>query len=243
MKINEVAKLAGITVRTLHYYDEIGLLKPMEIGSGGYRVYGEKELETLQQILFFKELDFPLGEIKEIMTNPAYNKAEALGNHRELLIEKRDRLNGLISLVENTLKGEKNMSFKEFDTINIEENRKKYAKEIKERWGTTKAYAESEKKTSSYNKEQWGMLNDEGSAILKEFSNNMDLQPNSEEIQGLVKKWQDYITKNFYNCTKEILSCLGIMYTEDKRFTENIDKNGQGTAQFISDAIAVYCKK
>ena len=87
------------------------------------------------------------------------------------------------------------------------------------------------------------MLNDEGIAILKEFSNNMDLQPDSEEIQGLVKKWQDYITKNFYNCTKEILSCLGIMYTEDKRFTENIDKNGQGTAQFISDAIAVYCKK
>ena len=241
MKISEVAKLSGVTVRTLHYYDEIGLLKPSDITEAGYRVYSNKDLETLQQILFFRELDFPLNEIKEIMTNPNYNKNEALNKHKELLMEKRKRIDGLIALINKTIKGDNIMSFKEFDNSKIEENKRKYSEEVKNRWGNTDAYKEYEKKTSSYDKNSWTTINEEMIEILKEFADNRNEDPNSHIVQSLVEKWRAYITSNFYNCTKEILSGLGLMYIGDERFRENIDKYGEGTAEFMAKAIEIYC--
>lgn len=243
MRISEVAKLTGITVRTLHYYDEIGLLKPSEITEAGYRLYSREDLEILQQILFFRELDFPLSQIKEIMNNPNYDKEEALKKQKELLIQQRQRIEGLIKLIEKRIEGDNNMSFKEFDMNEIEENKKKYAKEVKERWGTSKAYEESEKKTSSYNKEKWGDINQETSEIFKGFAELRNSDPGSEEVQELVRRWQKYITDNFYTCTNEILSGLGLMYVEDKRFKENLDKNGEGTAKLMAEAIKIYCSK
>lgn len=242
MKINEVAKLTGVTVRTLHYYDEIGLLKPSRVSESGYRIYSSGDLETLQQILFFRELDFPLDEIREIMQNPTYNKETALQKHRELLLQKRGRIDGLIALVEKALKGESDMSFKQFDTTEIEETRKKYAEEAKQRWGASAAYAEYEEKTGRYDHVQWKALEGEGAAILNEFGRNRCLEPGSREAQALVEKWQDYITKNFYDCTKDILSCLGQMYIGDDRFTRNIDKYGAGTAAFMAAAIEIFCQ-
>lgn len=243
MRISEVAKLTGITVRTLHYYDEIGLLKPSEITEAGYRLYSREDLEILQQILFFRELDFPLSQIKEIMNNPNYDKEEALKKQKELLIQQRQRIEGLIKLIEKRIEGDNNMSFKEFDMNEIEENKKKYAKEVKERWGTSKAYEESEKKTSSYNKEKWGDINQETSEIFKGFAELRNSDPGSEEVQELVRRWQKYITDNFYICTNEILSGLGLMYVEDERFKENLDKNGEGTAKLMAEAIKIYCSK
>lgn len=243
MKISEVAQLTGVTVRTLHYYDEIGLLKPSEVTETGYRVYSSTDLETLQQILFFRELDFPLNDIREIMGNPTYDRESALQKHKELLLQKRDRIDGLISLVEKTLKGEKDMSFRQFDRTEMEETRKKYAAEAKRRWGKSTAYAEYEKKTSGYDDAQWKMLDGEGAAILSEFGQNRHLDPMSREAQALVKKWQAYITANYYNCTTPILSCLGQMYVGDERFTQNIDKFGAGTAAFMAAAIEVYCRR
>lgn len=243
MRISEVAKLTGITVRTLHYYDEIGLLKPSEITEVGYRLYSREDLEILQQILFFRELDFPLSQIKEIMNNPNYDKEEALKKQKELLIQQRQRIEGLIKLIEKRIEGDNNMSFKEFDMNEIEENKKKYAKEVKERWGTSKAYEESEKKTSSYNKEKWGDINQETSEIFKGFAELRNSDPGSEEVQELVRRWQKYITDNFYTCTNEILSGLGLMYVEDERFKENLDKNGEGTAKLMAEAIKIYCSK
>ena len=241
MKISEVAKLSGITVRTLHYYDEIGLLKPNKITEAGYRVYSNEDLETLQQILFFRELDFQLNEIKEIMMNPNYDKNKALNKHKELLIEKRERLDGLINLIDKTIKGDNNMSFKEFDNSKIEENKNKYAEEVKNRWGNTDAYKEYEKKTKSYDKNSWNTINEDMAKILKEFADNRNEDPNSDIAQGLVEKWRMYITSNFYNCTKEILSGLGLMYTSDERFKNNIDQYGEGTAEFMAKAIELYC--
>ena len=243
MKISEVAKLSGITVRTLHYYDEIELLKPSETTEAGYRIYSSEDLERLQQILFFRELDFQLNEIKEIMLNPNYDKNEALNKHKEFLIEKRKRIDGLITLIDKTIKGDNNMSFKEFDNSKIEENKRKYAEEVKKRWGNTDAYKEYEKKTTSYDKNSWNTINEEMAKILKEFADNRNEDPSSNVVQGLVEKWRLYITSNFYNCTKEILSCLGLMYTGDERFKENIDKYGEGTAEFMSKAIEIYCSK
>ncbi|MEG1863001.1 MAG: MerR family transcriptional regulator [Oscillospiraceae bacterium] len=243
MKINEVAKLTGVTVRTLHYYDEIGLLSPSEITQAGYRLYHSSEIELLQQILFFRELDFSLNDIKEIMGNPNYNRANALTKHRELLLQKRNRIDDLIGLVESALKGENDMSFKQFDNSEFEDTKKKYAQEVKERWENTAAYAESEEKIMGYDQDKLKILSGEGAAILGEFGKNRDIKADSDEAQALVKKWQDYITANFYNCTKEILSCLGLMYIADERFTQNIDKNGEGTAAFMAAAIEIYCSK
>ena len=141
MKINQVAALTGVTVRTLHYYDKIGLLKPSQVTEAGYRLYDGAALGKLQQILFFKELDFPLSDIKEIMTDPRYDKKEALLKQKELLLQKRDRLDGLIKLVENTIKGDMDMSFQEFDMTDIETAKSRYAAEVKRRWGTTSASA------------------------------------------------------------------------------------------------------
>lgn len=242
MKINEVAKLTGVTTRTLHYYDEIGLLKPSEVTSAGYRLYNDEALETLQQILFFRELEFSLDDIKEIMSDPHYDRTDALAKQRDLLMHKRARLDGLIDLVDNTLRGEEDMSFKQFDMTEIEAAKTKYAAEVKARWGDTAAYAESEEKTGGYDEAQWKALSGEGQAILQEFGERRDLPPDSREAQALVKKWQSYITANFYNCTKEILSCLGLMYIGDERFTRNIDKNGEGTAAFMAGAIEFYCR-
>ena len=243
MKISEVAKLSGVTVRTLHYYDEIGLLKPSKTTEAGYRMYSIEDLEKLQQILFFRELDFPLNGIKEIMINPKYDKIEALNKHKELLIEKRKRIDGLVTLIDKTIKGDNNMSFKEFDNSKIEENKRKYSEEVKKRWGNTDAYKEYEKKTTSYDKNSWNTINEEMAKILKEFADNRDKDVNSDIVQSLVEKWRGYITLNFYNCTKEILSCLGLMYIGDERFKENIDKYGEGTSEFMAKAIEIYCSK
>lgn len=243
MKINEVAKRTGITVRTLQYYDEIGLLTPSEVNGAGYRIYNEESLEILQQILFFRELDFPLAAIKEIMANPGYDKTEALLKQKELLLQKRNRLDGLIELLEGTIRGDKNMSFQEFDQTAIEANMREYVAEVKERWGNTDAFKQSEKKTASYDANQWEMRNRDGVALLKSFGDNRHILPDSEPAQELVKRWQAYITDCFYECTNEILSCLGLMYVGDERFRENIDKNGEGTAAFMAAAIEIYCKK
>lgn len=243
MKISEVAKLTGITVRTLHYYDEIGLLKPSETTEAGYRLYSKEALETLQQILFFREVDFSLSEIKEIMTNPNYDKEEALKKQKELLVQQRQRIDGLINLIDKRIEGDNNMSFKEFDINEIEENKKKYAKEVKERWGNTKEYKESEKKTSSYSKEKWKIVGKNTNEIFKQFAELRNYDPGSQEVQALVRRWQKYITDNFYTCTNEILSGLGLMYIEDERFKENLDKNGEGTAKLMAEAIEIYCSK
>lgn len=167
MKVSDVAKLTGVTVRTLHYYDEIGLLPPSGVTSSGYRVYNDADLEVLQQILFFRELDFSLEDIRAIMQNPAYEKETALQKQKALLVQKRNRLDRLIALVDKTLKGERDMSFKQFDTTKIDEAKQQYAAEVKQRWGNTAAYAEYEKKSAGYNTVQQKMLDGEGAARKK----------------------------------------------------------------------------
>ncbi|BAK98417.1 MerR family transcriptional regulator [Oscillibacter valericigenes Sjm18-20] len=243
MKINEVAKLTGVTVRTLHYYDQIGLLKPSRITEAGYRLYDREALAALQQVLFFRELDFPLQEIRAIMGKPGYDRREALEKHREMLLKKRERIEGLIDLVDRTLKGENNMSFREFDKTEIETMKEKYAAEVRERWGGTAAYQEEREKTADYGGDRWNAVNDEGAALMRAFAEHRREAPEGATVQELVWQWKDYITRNFYHCTDEILAGLGAMYAGDKRFTENIDKNGMGTAAFMAKAIGIYCQK
>ena len=243
MKINEAARLAGVSERTLRYYDRIGLLRPSGMTESGYRLYDEDALRRLQQILFFRELGFPLAQIGEIMDSPGYDRSDALRRHRALLIAERDRLNGLIELAERTLKGECDMSFDAFDRSEIDRQRDAYAEEARERWGGTDAYAESEKKTAGYGKEKWTMIEQEADEIFAAFAALRGHAPDDPAVQALVARWQAHITRHYYACTKEILAGLGQMYTADGRFMQNIDRAGAGTAQLMSDAIAVYCAK
>lgn len=241
--ISEMAKLSGVSVRTLHYYDEIGLLKPSEvISETGYRYYDEESIMKLQQILFYRELDFPLKEIEKLMNTSEYNKEEALVRQKTLLELKRKRLNQLIGLLDANLKGDYTMSFEVFDTTEIEETKKKYAQEAERKWGNTAAYKQSQKKTAEYGKADWEKVSDEMDALLQQFADHIGENPENEAVQSLVGQWQQYITDTYYDCTKEILAGLGAMYIADERFTKNMDKFGAGTTKLMSEAIAIFCK-
>lgn len=238
--VSKTSKLSGVSIRTLHYYDEIGLLIPSEISDTGYRYYDEKNLEKLQQILFFKELDFSLKEITEIMNSSEYKKEEALRGQRELLVFKQKRIGSIIRLLDESLKGDKNMSFNEFDMSEIDGAKTKYADEVMKRWGTTDSYKQSIKKTSKYKKEDWERINRESGEIFSKFAVLKDQNLTLQEVKNLVKMWQDFITENYYDCTDEILKGLGEMYVADERFKKNIDRYGEGTAEFMSEAIKMY---
>ena len=243
LHIREFAKLTGVSVRTLHYYDEIGLLHPSAVDEqNGYRCYNESCLERMQEILFYRELDFPLKEIQLILSSPDYDKENALKEQKNLLILKKQRLERLISALDNAMKGE-NLSMNVFDNSEYEKKRQEYAKEAKEKWGNTTAYDEYTERSKNRTIDMENSINSAMNDILAKFAdcNKCGLFPENSEVQSLVKKWQDFITKNYYTCTNEILAGLGEMYTVDERFKANIDRHGNGTAEFIRQAIKIYC--
>ena len=238
MLIKDFAKLCGISVRTLHYYDEIGLLKPPFVDEWtGYRYYDEKSILRMLEIMFYRELDFSLRSIKEILSSPDYDKREALMQQKKLLIMKKERLERLIASIDSAEKGQ--IIMKVFDNSEFE----KYKAEAKERWGDTEAHKEYQEKTRNFSKGDFDSLSEGMDLIMGDFSLCMrNALPESEQAQELVRRLQRYITAKFYTCSKEILSGLGQMYVLDERFKSNIDRHGEGTAQYISEAIDFYCK-
>ena len=244
LKIREFAKLTGVSVRTLHFYDEIGLLKPSSVDEqNGYRFYDEQTLMRMQEILFYRELNFSLKEIRMILSSPDYDKQNALKEQKHLLTLKKERLERIISALDSAMKGEiVNMNV--FDNSEFEEKRNEYAKEAREKWGDTAAYKEYAEKTADYSEDKHKQVNSAMDERIAEFADckRNGFAPESQKTQALVKKWQDFITENYYTCTKEILVGLGEMYVADERFQKNIDRHGDGTAQFMSDAIKLYCK-
>lgn len=243
LSVSETARLTGVSVRTLHYYDEIGLLKPSEKTDVGYRYYDEKNLAVLQQILFYRELELPLKEIVHILSQPEHDQKKALMSHRELLLLKQRHIKDLLRLVDETLGGNDNMSKSNFTFADIEEAKEQYADEAKVRWGNTDAFKESTQKAEKRtNAETLEMMN-ESNSLFRAFAKSMDRSPSDPEVQALVAQWQVLITRHHYNCTNEILEGLGEMYISDERFTENIDRFGDGTAQFMYEAIKAYCAK
>ncbi len=244
LQIKEFAELTGVSVRTLHYYDEIGLLKPSYVDEqNGYRFYDETSLERMQEILFYRELDFPLKSIAEILASPNYDKQKALAEQKRLLTLKKERLERLIAALEQAEKGEITMSA--FDNSEYETARQQYEDEAKQQWGGTDAYKESQTKTAGYSKDKWNDILAGMNGVFAEFAECKKCGESSDidTAQRLVKKLQDYITANFYHCTNEILAGLGQMYVCDERFKNNIDSHGEGTAEFVSEAIKIYCKR
>ncbi|MGE4484752.1 MAG: MerR family transcriptional regulator [Oscillospiraceae bacterium] len=240
LSVGETAKLFDISVRTLHYYDEIGLLPPSELSDSGYRFYADGELEKLQQILFYRELGFPLSEIKTAMSRPDYDRTKALQNRRELLLLKRAHIDAMLRLVEETIGGKK-MEKPKITTADFDSAKAKYAAEAKERWGMTDAYRESGKKHAAYDAAKEAEIAEKAGEIFTAFAESMDKAPADMIVQELVARWQAHITEYHYKCTKEILASLGEMYAADERFISNIDRYGDGTAKFMSEAIREFC--
>ena len=236
-----MSKLTGVSIRTLQYYDKIGLLHPAGYSQAGYRLYDDTTLETLQQILLFRELEFPLKDIKEIIESPHFDRNKALEQQIALLTLKKEHLENLIDLARGIKTiGVKNMDFSAFDTQKIDE----YAAEAKKAWGTTPEYREYEEKAKGRTEEQQKTINVQMMNIFAEFGKIRRGDPASSEAQGLVKQLQDYITEHFYTCSKEILASLGTMYAGGGEFTVNIDRaGGEGTAEFTKKAIDVYTEK
>ena len=238
MTVNEVSRLTGVSIRTLHYYDTIGLLHPSQVTESKYRLYDDTALERLQQILLFRELEFPLKEIKTILDSKDFDRGKALEQQIELLTLKKEHLENLITFArEIRTNGVKKLDFEAFDTKKIDE----YTKQAKERWGQTREYQEFEQKNENRSTEDMKHISQELRELFAEFGQLKERNPVSEKVQKKVKNLQNFISEHFYTCTPEILKSLGEMYAAGGEFTENIDKaGGIGTAEFVAKAIESF---
>ena len=235
--VSEISKQTGVSVRTLHYYDAIGLLPPASVTEAGYRLYDDAALCRLQSILLFRELQFPLKEIKAILDDPHFDPQEALTQQIRLLEWQRQHIDRLIAFARQIQeKGVETMDFTAFDTREFDQ----YKAEAKAKWGGTPAYREYEQKAKS------GADFQAASAqLMAQFAalgRMQHLSPADPAVQEEIGALQNTITQNFYTCTREILQGLGQMYTGDERFRRQIDRaGGAGTADFVKQAIDIYC--
>jgi DNA-binding transcriptional MerR regulator len=246
-KIKEVAEMAGVSVRTLHHYHHIGLLQPESVTTAGYRLYTHKNLERLQQILFFREIGFALDDIKSILDRPDFDRQRALRTHKELLMEKKERIEKMILTVENTLQameGDERMEneemFKGFNMEDIKKHQEKYAHEAREKYGK-ELVQQSEKRVAHYNQDDWTGIQSKMNELFSFIASRMKFGPSDQDIQTAIGEWRQFITDHFYECTPEIFRGLGELYVADPRFTKNINKFGENLAPFLREAINIYC--
>ncbi|HXK38168.1 MAG TPA: MerR family transcriptional regulator [Candidatus Paceibacterota bacterium] len=240
--INALAKLANVSVRTLHHYDAIGLLVPERNGKNKYRVYGESELLRLQQILFFRELEFSLPEIAAMVDSPEFDVLTALREHRTMLLGKQKRTTALIKMVDKTMNRlTKHLHMKDeelYDAFSKEEM-EELSREAKQRWGHTDQYKESEKKMRGMSKEQFAVIQREGEEIAREGALLVCEPIDSVSAQSLIAKHYKHLS-NFYTPTPEMYKGLAEMYLVDTRFTEYFAKYDPRLPQFMHDAMVHF---
>ena len=232
MIVNEVSRLTGVSIRTLQYYDKIGLLPPADYTEVGYRLYDDETLQKLQIILLFRELEFPLKDIRRIIESPVFDREKALEQQIHILELKKEHIENLIDLARGVKKsGVKDMTdFTAFDTAKIDD----YIAKAREYWGDTAAFKEFEEKNADRTSEENAGINTELMKIFAQFGGMKDMDPASPKVQKQVKKLQDYITDKFYKCTNIILSSLGHAYSAEGEMNRNIDKaGGKGTGEFV----------
>lgn len=237
--VHEVSEISGVSIRTLHYYDTIGILTPTAKSSSGYRLYDDAKIATLETILMYREIGFSLADIRKIITNPRFDLHTALEDHIAMLEMKKEYIEGLIMQTKELMKGG-NADFTVFNKGRMEQ----YEKEAKERWGDSKEFQEYESKNTNRTSNQKQLITMDFLELFTRFGPLKNLSPDAIGVQNLVQRLKDFISANFYNCSNEILSGLGEMYVEDPRFKKNIDTFcGDGTAKFIREAIRIYCAK
>ena len=243
LTVKQLSKIAGVTPRTLHHYDEIGLLKPSRVGDNGYRYYGEEALLKLQQILFYRELDFPLDDIKKIMGRRDFDVVGALHSHKEALQKQAARLNRLLATVDNTinhLKGEKIMSQKNYFEGFSEEEQEKYALEAEQLYDP-ETVRESNRKWKAYSAAKKEAIMAEGSAVYKDMVAAMPKGADSAEVQSIVERWRKHMD---YFWTPNLEQLLGLAngYNDDPKFKANFDKMHPKLAEFMREAVKAYVK-
>jgi DNA-binding transcriptional MerR regulator len=248
-RIKEVSDISGISVRMLRHYDKTGLLKPDGVLENGYRDYSASNLDRLQRIMYLKELEFSIPDMKRILSGKEKDITDALRGQERLLIKKKERLEGIISLIRKTInigKGDSFMNdmdkFKAFDMKEIEENKKKYAEETEQKYGGTKAYEQSKSRTGRYSPDDWKRITAEADEIYGRFVSAMASGPESQQALDAAAAWKEHLNRNYYDCTEEIFAGLAEMYIADPRFTKNIDKHAKGLAVFMSAAMKAFLK-
>ena len=245
LTVGDLARLTGVTVRALHHYDEIGLVRPSERSPAGYRLYSDADVHRLQQVLLLRELGLPLEEIAAAIDEPAdgADRTELLRQHRSALVAKRARLDAMVAAVDATLVSlQKGTAMQPDDVKQMFEgfDPSQYEEEVKQRWGNTDAYKESARRTKSYGKAEWQQLKDESAQIYSELADLMraGVAVTDVRVQAIVERHRLHIDRWFYPCGKDMQKGLAAMYVGDPRFAENLDKNGEGFAQYLADAIA-----
>lgn len=239
--VKTVSELAGISIRTLHHYDVIGLLRPGRATTSGYRIYTEADLERLQQILFLRELGFRLQEIKETIDSPGFDRKQALLDHKQVLLAQQNRLGQLIRTIDRTIEAMERgipMNGKDmFDGFDPA----KYEEEARRQWGNSPAWAESQQRTKKYTRADWDTIQREGKGIEQRIASLMHHGPSHPEVQEWIGKHHKLINDRFYTCTTEIYRGLGDLYVQDERFAAHYEKIKPGMAKFMQAAIHAYC--
>ncbi len=245
--VQKLGKLAGISTRTLRYYDEIGLLKPARVNSSGYRIYGKQEVARLQQILFYRELGMNLESIRDVIMSPSFDSALALKEHREQLLHKREQLNALIANVEKTIaetEGRIIMTdqekFEGFKQRLIDENEEKYGRDVREKYGAERV-EQSNKVFKNMTQEQYEAFEKLGVEVLQTLKDAFATgDAGSELAQKAVDLHRQWLTFAWGTYSKEAHAGVAQMYVDDERFTAYYDKEQPGLAKFLRDAVLVY---
>jgi DNA-binding transcriptional MerR regulator len=237
--IGEVAELAGVSVRTLHHYDSIGVLAPSARSEAGYRLYSYEDLERLQEVLVWRALGFPLAEIRALLDEPAYDRGSALRRQRQLVSVELERLGGVARAIDAALAAhEHDTTMKEesmFDGFDAAQ----YEDEVRERWGHTEAYRESARRTASYGEDDWGRIAAEADGVNDAFAALLadGAAPDGDAARAVAERHREHISRWFYACSPEMHRGLAEMYVADTRFTKYYEDRAAGLAQFVHDAI------
>ncbi|RBY77642.1 MerR family transcriptional regulator [Geodermatophilus sp. TF02-6] len=242
MNVGEVAALAGVTVRTLHHYDRIGLLSPSGRTAAGYRQYSPADLDRLHQVLLYRELGFPLEEVATLLDDPSADPAEHLRRQHRLLQDRLERTRAVIAAVEKELEARAmgiSLTPEERFEVFGEHDPAQYEAEVRERWGETDAYAESQRRTRGYTKEDWLRVKAEGEDVERRFAEAMraGVPADSEQAMDLAEEHRQQISRNFYDCSPQMHAGLGRVYVEDERFTAHYEQVAPGLAQYVSTAV------
>ena len=242
MNVGEVAALAGVTVRTLHHYDRIGLLSPSERTPAGYRRYTPSDLDRLHQVLVYRELGFPLEEIATLLDDPSADPEAHLRRQHRLLRDRLERTSAMVAAVEKEMEARAmgiSLTPEERFEVFGENDPSQYDAEVEERWGETDAYRESRRRTSSYTKDDWLRIKAEGADVERRFAEALrsGTAADSEQAMEVAEEHRQHISRWFYDCPPEMHAGLGRMYVEDERFTAHYEEIAPGLAQYVSTAV------